>query len=442
MNRISIAKVKAFYKSGTITPQKLIEQIIEASNVDEEYNIWIIKPDLSFIQPYLDELINKSPEQCPLWGVPFAIKDNIDIKGLPTTAACPGYAYEAKEDAIVVKRLLEAGAIPVGKTNLDQFATGLVGTRSPYGEVHNAIKPELISGGSSAGSAVAVARGLAAFSLGTDTAGSGRVPAALNELVGLKPTVGAWPTKGAVPACASLDCITVMANALEDVYMVDSIARGYEETDCWSKKSEIPEASLPIKILLPEEEPVFYGDYAKEYRAAWHTAVVHIKQCGIPIATIDYNFLSKAAKLLYEGPCVAERWADLGEYVAAHPDQVFPVTKEILNSPSKKNYDATSVYKTQHQLREYKHKAYELMKDAVLVMPTCGGTWTREQVRNNPIVTNSDMGRYTNHCNLLDMCAIAIPGERAAEDIPFGITLFATAPNEGLIKGLAQQLMS
>ncbi len=438
MEQMNIKSLRNRYQSGTITPRQLIDNIMKRVRSDEDYNIWIAKPDLGFIQKYLEELKTKNPETHPLWGIPFAIKDNIDLAGVETTSACPDYAYMAETNSVVVQRLIDAGAIPIGKTNMDQFATGLVGTRSPYGEVHNAWKPELISGGSSAGSAVAVARGQAAFALGTDTAGSGRVPAALNNIIGLKSSVGAWPTKGSVPACASLDCITVFTNGLEDAYLVDAVVRGMYADDPWSKQYEIPKTARPQKFLIPKEEPVFYGNYADRYKNAWRNAVKRLEKCGLPIETMDYNFFAEASNLLYDGPCVAERWSDLGDFVLQHPDSIFPVTKEILASSCNKQYDASSVYKTQHLLQAYKRKAWNIMKNAVLIMPTCGGTWTRNQVRREPVETNNQMGLYTNHCNLLDMCAIAIPAGYAKDSLPFGVTLFATACEEDLLKGAAE----
>lgn len=441
MEKFCISALRTMYMEGESTPRHIIDEIIRNSKKVEEDNIWIVKPDAEWIEPYLEALEKKNIYECPLWGIPFAIKDNIDLKGLATTAACPKFSYMADEDAVVVKRLIEAGAIPVGKTNMDQFATGLVGTRSPYGEVHNALKSELISGGSSSGSAVAVAKGLAAFALGTDTAGSGRVPAALNRLIGLKPAVGAWSGKGLVKACASLDCITVFANTLEDAYLVDSVVRGKTSDDEWSKKSKCPDAVLPTKVLVPQTELQFYGDYGEKYKEAWNQALNRIKRLGIPIEKFDYSFVSAAAKLLYEGPCVAERWAELGEFVSKNEKDVFPVTAQILKSPLKKDYTAADVYETLHILQKYKKRLWNLLKGSVLMLPTCGGTFTREQVDANPIETNSQMGLYTNHCNLLDLGAIAVPGDDIADDIPFGVTFFATSEEEGLIKGIAEAFL-
>jgi len=439
---LSIHELKKNYQSKKFTPEALCKEIVKRAESDKEFNIWIIPPSMEIIQPYLERLNQMDPEQTPLWGIPFAIKDNIDLADVPTTAGCPDYSYTPSEHATAVKRLIEAGAIPIGKTNLDQFATGLVGTRSPYGETKNALSPDLISGGSSSGSAVSVARGLSAFSLGTDTAGSGRVPAALNRLVGLKPSLGAWPVKGLVPACASLDCITVFANSLSDALMVDEVVRGFEENDPWSSQVNRRTDALPEKILLLKEEPEFFGPFAEEYRQAWESAVDRIKHLSIPIEYIDGSYLSEAASILYDGPWVAERWADLGSFINSNEKTVFPVTESVLRNGANPDYDAASVFKAIHKLQAFKQKAHQQLKNAVLIMPTSGGTWTREQVQENPIETNSKMGLYTNHCNLLDLCAIAVPCEDAAENLPFGITMFSSNVNEHLISGLSDLFLN
>jgi allophanate hydrolase len=438
---LSIHNLREKYKSNELTPEKLIQEIIQRSEADKEMNIWITPPSMEFIQPYLDNLKKVDPEKAPLWGIPFAIKDNIDLAGVPTTAGCAEFAYTPVEHATVVRRLIDAGAIPVGKANLDQFATGLVGTRSPYGETKNALNPELISGGSSSGSAVSVARGQVAFALGTDTAGSGRVPAALNRLVGFKPSLGAWPTKGVVPACASLDCVTVFAHTLSDVEIVDEIARGFDEEDPWSRELASKPKALPEKIYLVQQPYRFFGPYAAKYQKAWEMAILQLEQLNIPIEYINGDYLFEAASVLYDGPWVAERWADLGNFITENKGVAFPVTEAVLRSGAKPEYDAASVFKAMHKLQVFKQRADQQFKDGVLVMPTSGGTWTRDEVRSNPIETNSAMGLYTNHCNLLDLCAINIPTEDAAENLPFGITLFSTNLNEHLIKGLADLLL-
>lgn len=434
---LSIRLLRENYLSNKITPEEVINTIISRANEDKEMNIWITPPSMERIKPYLEDLEKLDPHSCPLWGIPFAVKDNIDLAGIETTAGCPDYAYLPKENATIVERLVASGAIPVGKTNLDQFATGLVGTRSPYGETHNALREELISGGSSSGSAVAVARGHAAFALGTDTAGSGRVPAALNNLVGYKPSLGAWPIKGVVPACVSLDCVTVFTHDLEDTMIVDSIARGYDEQDPWSRNIPIPFPKLPEKIYLPKEEPKFFGLYADGYKKAWENSVQKLKELDIPIEYKDCRLFSEVASMLYDGPWIAERWADLGGFVHSHLGSIFPVTEHVLRSGASEKLNAASVFTAMHRLQEIKLAIRKILKNTVLVMPTAGGTWTRDQVRENPISTNSDMGRYTNHCNLLDLCAVAIPAGKAAENTPFGITLFSLSENEGLILGTA-----
>lgn len=439
---LSIAELKGRYESGEWTPVDVVEEIVKRAEEDKDFNIWITPPTMELIQPYLEDLREMDPGQKPLWGIPFAIKDNIDLAGVPTTAGCAEYAYTPDEHATVVQRLIDAGAIPVGKANLDQFATGLVGTRSPYGEARNALNPELISGGSSSGSAVSVARGLVAFALGTDTAGSGRVPAALNRLVGFKPSLGAWPVKGVVPACASLDCVTVFANDLCDAMLVDEVVRGFEAADPWSKKVKRRGNALPEKILLVKEHLTFFGPFAEQYKRAWEAAVERVGKLGIPIEYIEGSYLSEAATTLYDGPWVAERWASLGEFITANENVAFPVTETVLRSGAKPEYDAASVFKAMHKLQAFKQKAHEQLKNAVLIMPTSGGTWTRDEVRENPIKTNSDMGLYTNHCNLLDLCALAVPGEDADEDLPFGITLFSRSDNEHYITGLADLFLN
>lgn len=282
---------------------------------------------------------------------------------------------------------------------------------------------------------------MAAFSLGTDTAGSGRVPAALNCLVGYKPSLGAWSTKGVVPACASLDCVTVFANSLEDAEEVNLAARGVDEECCWSRAYKEPLPKLPKKICLAKDGVTFYGPYADIYKAKWEQAKKRIEDMGITVEYIDYTMFSKAASILYDGPWVAERWKDLGDFVESHPGKVFPVTETVLRSGNKPEHTARKVFEAMHQLQEYRMRARHILKDAVLIMPTAGGTFKRDDVRKDPISTNSQMGLYTNHCNLLDMCAIAVPENTADTGIPFGITIFSLSDQEGEILGTAEQFL-
>lgn len=438
--KLTITWLREQYLNKNLDPKQVVFEIIERARATAGMNIWIVRPDMALIRPYLERLTALDIKNCPLWGIPFAIKDNINLAGVMTTAGCPDYVYLPVESAAVVRRLTDAGAIPVGKTNLDQFATGLVGTRSPFGEVHNALREELISGGSSAGSAVAVAKGQAAFALGTDTAGSGRVPAALNGLYGWKPSCGAWPLDGVVPACASIDCVTVFAYTLNDCLTVDQAVRGLEPGDPWSRDfPPVPCARKPAMVYLPELEPDFYGPFTTKYQQAWQKTVDRISKVCSVTKTIDGTIFEKAAAILYEGPWIAERWADLGGFVEVHPGSVFAVTEKILRSGTR--FDAASLFKAIHELQSIKAQTKILLKDAVLVMPTCGGTWTREQVRQDPIKKNSDMGHYTNHCNLLDLCAVAVPSDDADANLPFGITLFALAENEDLLSALASDFI-
>lgn len=438
--KLTVTWIQQAYKNNELTPMELIDEIIKRAEALKDYNVWITAPSHSFIDGYVNAL-PKDMSKYPLWGIPFAVKDNIDIKGIPTTAACPDYEYIPSKDAYVVKKLIEAGAIPVGKTNMDQFATGLVGTRSPYGEVKNSFNPDYISGGSSSGSAVSVALGMAAFSLGTDTAGSGRVPAMLNRLIGFKPALGAWSTGGVVPACASLDCVTVFANNLDDALLVDENARGYDTECSWSVDYKYDGYKMPEKVYLPADEPEFFGKHSELYKKKWQKAVERIKTLGVNIEYIDYKMFYDAAHILYDGAYVAERWSDLKEFVEQHNGSVFPVTEKILRSGADSDKTASRLFEDIHKLQLYRHKTQELLKNAVMIMPTAGGTFTREEVRNNPIETNSLMGLYTNHCNLLNLMAVAVPENTADDSLPFGITVFGLADDTNLVVETARQFI-
>lgn len=429
------------YINQELTPEEVINKIIVRVGRDKSLNIWITPPSPELAAPFLETLRGTDPASSMLWGIPFAIKDNIDLANVPTTAACPDYAYIPKESATTVQRLISAGAIPLGKTNLDQFATGLVGTRSPYGEVHNAYRGELISGGSSSGSAVAVARGQAAFSLGTDTAGSGRIPAALNRLFGFKSSLGAWSAKGVVPACASLDCITVFTTNIKDIELVDAAVR-YEDDYPWSRSITLLPSAMPEKVYIPDNTPAFFGNFSEQYRTAWNKTVERLKSFITEVEYIDYSIFSQAAALLYDGPWVAERWADLGDFVEANPKKTFPVTEKILRLGASQDKTAAAAFSAMHKIQVYRHTAQKLLRNAVLVTPTAGGTFTREEVDADPVATNSAMGLYTNHCNLLDLCAISVPVQDAAEDMPFGVTFFSNSQNEHLILGMAKAFSS
>ncbi|MBO2945177.1 allophanate hydrolase [Paenibacillus sp. F411] len=440
-HELTIDSLQQGYRARAFTPQEVMEAVILRAERDREMNIWITSPSLENLAPYLERLQELEPAEHPLWGIPFAVKDNIAVAGWPVTAACPAYAFTPQEYAGVVARLVSAGAIPVGKTNLDQFATGLVGTRSPYGDTHNALLPELISGGSSSGSAVAVARGQAAFALGTDTAGSGRVPAALNRLVGYKPAVGAWPLSGVVPACRSIDCVNVFAHHIQDAAVADSILRGRDPDDPFSVDRPLGRAASPQVWLLPKGPLSFYGPFAHEYEQAWERTR-DLLQLHFAVEEMDISLLQEAAALLYEGPLVAERWSDLGDFVEGHRGEVFPVTEKILRTGAKAEFSAAALFQAQHRLAEIKHIIAKALSGAVLLLPTCGGTWSRAQVQQDPIGTNNQMGLYTNHCNLLDLSAVAVPSVDAGPQLPFGVTLFSVPEEEGQLTAAAAQFRS
>lgn len=433
----SIQQLKSQYAKNEVTPRQVVEKIVHLAQRDEMYNIWITPPSLPMLEPYLQQLEEKD-KSLPLWGIPFAVKDNIDVAGMPTTAGCESFAFEPEKNAYIVQRLIDAGAIPVGKTNLDQFATGLVGTRSPYGACKNAYDPSLISGGSSSGSAVAVARGHVAFALGTDTAGSGRVPAALNKLVGFKPSRGAWSNNGVVPACESLDCVTVFAHSAADALLVDQIVRAYDENNGWSQQRPLKANQLPSKILLLNQSYKFFGPYAHQFEQAWEKSVLLLQEQNIPVEYIEADYLKEAAELLYEGPLVAERWASLQHFIEAHPGEANEVVEAILRRAQLPQFDATSLFEAQHLIQRYRQLVKSQLNDAVLIMPTIGGTWTIDQVEVDPIATNSQLGLYTNHCNILDLCAINVPIEA---DMPFGVTAFANGGEDHLIHAFAHHFL-
>lgn len=438
-SELTVSYLREGYKTGDFTPEDICREIVRRAEETSNMNIWIVPPSMDFIQGYLENLKHIDREKAMLWGIPFAIKDNIDMENIPTTAGCSSFSYVPEENSTVVELLISQGAVPVGKTNLDQFATGLVGTRSLFGETKNSLKPELISGGSSSGSAVSVAIGQASFSLGTDTAGSGRVPAALNNIVGFKPSLGAVSTRGVVPACASLDCIAVFANNLEDASLAGKAMWKYDEKCPWSKDINSIEEKLPGKICLPDRKLTFYGDYADEYRQGWERFVRTVEQMNIPVEYIDYSMFSEAASILYDGPWIAERWADLGEFVMrSDGSDMVPVTESILRSGNKEELKADSVFKAMHRLAEIKCRVREILKESILLLPTCGGTYTRKQVDLDPVKTNSNMGLYTNHCNLLELSALAFQTGFVDEKVPFGVTSFALSGEDGVNIGFAK----
>ena len=374
----------------------------------------------------------------PLYGVPFAAKDNIDVGGMPTTAACPAFAYTAKADATCIARLRAAGAIVIGKTNLDQFATGLVGVRSPYGVPRNAFDAKLIPGGSSSGSAVAVAAGLVPFSLGSDTAGSGRIPAGLGNIVGLKPSLGAISTAGLVPACRTLDCPSVFALTVDDAWAAFSVMAGPDIADPYTRNRPIgtPGPLPPLRIGVPiKGERVFFGDQVSA--AEFENAVARFAKLGAVVSEIDIEPFYETARLLYEGPWIAERYLAAQKLIASSPESMHLVTREIILSGARPSAaDAFAAFYKLEDLRRVRDHVFRAID--VLLVPTMPTVYTVEQVLADPIQLNSRLGTYTNFVNLLGLCGLALPASLRADGIPFGVTVLAPGGSDALLASLGR----
>ncbi len=432
---MKISELSQRYATG-VTPSTVIGEIWRRIHEWNDPAIFIHLPDEAELLA-LAAAVEAMPRNLPLWGIPFVAKDNIDVGGWPTTAACPTYSYLPEKDAEVVRLLREAGAIPIGKGNLDQFATGLVGTRSPYGIPRNAFAAEYLPGGSSSGSATAVAAGFCAFSLGTDTAGSGRVPAAFQELIGWKPTRGLLSNRGMVPACRSLDCVSVFANDTADAALVAEVVSVFDAADPFAREVGDSQAfEQTFRFGVPHELD-FAGD--PDTPGLFAEARKRMEAIGGVAVEIDLTPFTEAAKLLYEGPWVAERWAAVGDFVEKHPDAVFPVTKKILESS--KGWDAVATFRAQYKLREFAREAEGVWEQIdVLLLPTTPRLYTVAENLADPIVTNSVLGRYTNFMNLLDLSAVAMPVGRARSGrAPWGVTLAAPAGWDAALLGMAGQ---
>jgi len=393
------------------------------------------------LEPYLSALEARSPEDLPLYGVPFAIKDNIDLAAIPTTAACPAFAYVPERSATVVRQLIELGAVPLGKTNLDQFATGLNGTRSPYGACRNSVHPDYPSGGSSAGSPLAVALGLTSFALGTDTAGSGRVPAALNGLIGLKASKGLLSTAGVVPACRTLDCVTTFTHDAAEASALLTLLAQLDPTDEYSRTNPSWNAGTsfgdvrPFRFGVPATQHLeFFG--CKESPALFQAAVERLEALGGEAVPLDFAPFLEAARLLYEGPWVAERFSVVGALAQQHPEAVLPVIHAVLaKAPEVSGVDT---FRAQYRLQQLKAECDRQMAglDCVLT-PTIGRPVTLHELAQEPVLRNAELGYYTNFMNLLDYAAVAVPSANLANGLPWGVTLFGRAFTDQYLLSLA-----
>jgi len=434
----TIADLLASYRTGNLTPGKLIGDLLTQIEQSERSEVWISRVPAKTLKQQaaaLDLMLQIKGEavfeSLPLFGIPFAVKDNIDVAELPTTAACPEFSHVPQVSATVVARLQQAGALLIGKTNLDQFATGLVGVRSPYGAVRNALRPEYVSGGSSSGSAVAVALGQVLFSLGTDTAGSGRVPAAFNNLVGLKPTRGLLSASGMFPACRTLDCISIFAHDVADAWRVLQSAAAFDAGDAYSRSPlMLGVKRRGYRIAVPQQ-PEFYGD--DNAKLAYEQALEKISAMpGVSITKIPFDAFSDAAQLLYQGPWVAERRAALGEFFDIHNQAIHPVVREITAQAAK--FDAVDAFNGQYRLAELRRTAETLLQNTdLLLVPTTTTMPTIAAVEADPVVRNSQLGYYTNFVNLMDMAALAIPAVWRKDGLPAGITLIGPAGSDHLL---------
>ncbi|HEV7300872.1 MAG TPA: allophanate hydrolase [Tepidisphaeraceae bacterium] len=430
----SITTLREQLTRGDVRPRDVVAAVLSRLASSRHEHVWISRATDDALATRADELERLGPSPArALYGIPFAVKDNIDVAGMPTTAACPAFAYTPTEDATVVRRLLDAGAIFVGKTNLDQFATGLVGTRSPHGAPRCVFNSDYVSGGSSSGSAVAVAGGLVSFALGTDTAGSGRVPAAFNSLIGLKPTKGRLSTRGVVPACRSLDCVSIFAGRVPDAAAVLAVAQGFDAEDAFSRAAPAAPASLAaygetFRFGVPREDQLkFFGDTAA--RDLYVASLEQLQRIGGQRVTIDYEPFDATARLLYGGAFVAERYAAVGKFISEHPDATHRVVRTIIEGASK--FSAADAFEATYQLAALRRQTEPVWDEVdILALPTTGTIYRVDELLADPISLNANLGYYTNFVNLLDLSALAVPAGFRPNGLPFGITFVAPAWHE------------
>ncbi|QNI02570.1 allophanate hydrolase [Halomonas sp. SH5A2] len=442
---LDIASLHAAYQQGELTPATLIDELLAQTDAQGKEPAWITRLTREQLEPYLKRLEGESPESLPLFGIPFAMKDNIDLAGIPTTAGSPAYAYTPTESAFVVQQLIDAGAIPMGKTNLDQFATGLVGERAldVYGTPANAFDPTLVPGGSSSGSAVVTAAGMVSFALGTDTAGSGRVPACFHNLYGVKPSLGLLSTRGVVPACATLDTISLFALTADDAAKLLDITAGYDDQCAWSRRHDFAvhgkrygKAPAAFRFGVPLASQ-WQTDAA--YTQGMHQAIAELEALGGEKVELDCSPLLAAARLLYEGPWVAERYHVIRDLMASTPEAVHPVTFQITQGGATPL--AVDAFDARYKLAEYKRQADALISQVdVMLSPTTVTHPSKAEVAADPIGVNSRLGTWTNFMNLLDYSALAVPVGFSERDLPLGVTLFGPVFADLMLLSLARAL--
>jgi allophanate hydrolase len=435
----TVASIVSAHRAGTVTPEQTVARSFARIRGHGDGAIFISLREEGEALAEARRLAADGPIGRSLYGVPVAIKDNIDVAGLPTTAACPAFAYQPPRDATAVARLRQAGAVIIGKTNLDQFATGLVGVRSPYGIPGNLFDPKLIPGGSSSGSAIAVAAGLVPLALGTDTAGSGRVPAALSNIVGLKPSVGLVSTTGVVPACRTLDCISVFALTVDDAWTALTAIAGHDRTDPFSRVLSVGTVGIMPKgarIGVPKPgQCLLFGD--RDQALAYEHALARFAHLGVTVVEIDMEPFYEVARLLYDGPWLAERYITVRALIASSPESIHPVTREIILAGARPS--AIDTFAALYRLAELR-RVCDYVFDAMdaLVLPTIPTVYTIAQVNADPIQLNSRLGTYTNFVNLLDLCGLAVPASLRSDGVPFGVTLLAPAGNDAFLAALGR----
>jgi allophanate hydrolase len=436
----TVAAIVAAHRAGTLTPAQTVARSFQRIRDHNDPAIFISLREEKEATVEAEGLsARKDAGQLPLLGVPVAVKDNIDVLGLPTTAACPAFSYSPSFDSTAVARLRAAGAIPIGKTNLDQFATGLVGVRSPYGIPKNPLRPELLPGGSSSGSAVAVAAGLVPLALGTDTAGSGRVPALFNNIVGLKPSLGMISTAGVVPACRTLDCVSIFSLTVDDAVTALAAMTGPDGADPFSRDRPLGDiTALPANLRLgvPRSgQLIFFGDKAQD--AAYRDALKRLAALGATLVEFDMEPFYETARLLYEGPWVAERYLVIRNLLASSPDAIHPVTREIIAPGAR--LSAAETFSALYRLQGMRKIAERILSNFdAMVLPTAPTVYTTAQVLADPLLLNSRLGTYTNFVNLLDLCGLALPASFRADGLPFGITLLAPAGHDALLASIGR----
>jgi allophanate hydrolase len=433
------------YVTEQLLPSQVIDLVLKRIEDRGEDGVWISRwsdDELRQRAAQLDRICQeRGTAGMPLFGVPCAVKDNVDVAGLATTAGCPAFSFQPARNASCVQRLIDAGAVVIGKTNMDQFATGLTGTRSPYGTAHSVLGNGLISGGSSSGSAVAVAAGVVSFALGTDTAGSGRVPAALNGIVGCKPTRGLVSTTGVVPACRSLDCVSIFTANAADAATVLDVLKNFDPADAWSRPDpesnrDCDQSSPRLAIPSPAELD-FEGD--GEMREAFEAAVARAQEQAATTMPTTIAPLLEAGELLYHGPWVAERLSELEEFFSTHPRDVLPITRQVIEGG--RHYSAVDTFRAWHRLKELQRWTDQLWQDAdVLIMPTVPTTFTMAEIAEEPVRRNSVLGRFTQFVNLLDLAALTVPTGRTADGRPASITLIGPAFSDPMLFSVGNQL--